>query len=60
MQEWESVPEIAALAGSAGVGVELPTKDGNDTASYEHGKIFDIYEHGKIFDTADLCYRNTI
>ena len=39
MQEWESVPEIAALAGSAGVGVELPTKDGNDTASYEHGLI---------------------
>ena len=51
MQERESVPEIAALAGSAGVGVELPSQDGNDPAGYEYGKIF---------DTVDFCCSNTI
>ena len=51
MQEWESVSEITSLAGSAGVGAELPSQDGNDPAAYEYGKIF---------DTVDFCYSSTI
>ena len=51
MQEWESVSEITSLAGSAVVGVELPSQDGNDPAGYEYGKIF---------DTVDFCCSNTI
>ena len=39
MQERKPVPEIAALAGSAVVGIELPAQDGHDTASIKHGLI---------------------